>query len=268
MSRDAGAGDAIRLFDTHAHLNGGEYDPDRGEVVERARANGVRWILDIADTAWTAERSLSLFREDPEIFSTAGIHPHNSEQAPEEEYALIGRLLSDPAVAALGEVGLDYHYHFSGKDAQRRGLERQLAMAAEANKPVVLHCREAEEDLLGILGNQGGVRGVAHCFSGNRAFAGACLELGLWISLSGIITFPKASGLREIAGFVPLDRLLIETDSPYLAPVPNRGKRNEPSLVREVAKALADIRGKTLAEIAEITTRNAFACFELEKGIA
>lgn len=264
MSAEKGAEATVPLFDTHAHLSGEEYDPDRDEVLKKARKNGVRWILDIADTAGTAEKSLLLFREDPDIFTSAGIHPHNSEKALEEEYALIRRLLSNPAVVALGEVGLDYHYLFSRKSAQRKGLECQLAMAVEEKKPVVIHCRAAEEDLLGILKNHDGIRGVAHCFSGSKSFARACLEFGLWISLSGILTFPKASELKEVAAYVPLDKLLIETDSPYLAPVPDRGKRNEPALVREVAKILAEIRGKTLEKIAEITTRNAFQCFRLE----
>lgn len=253
-------------FDTHAHLNTVEFVKDIREVINRAREKGVRWILDVGDSVETSKKSIELFKDYSEIYSCIGIHPHNAGKALESDFHELEKLLLKDSVVALGEVGLDYYYEFSDKDVQKEIFTKQIRLAKRLGKPVVIHCRQAENDLVSIIQKEGPVKGVAHCFSGNADFLKECLDIGLWISFSGIITFKKAMDLRETASAVPSDKLLIETDSPYLSPVPFRGRRNEPAFVTEVARCIAEIRGVSQEKIAETTTENALSFFDLKQN--
>jgi TatD DNase family protein len=212
-------------------------------------------------------RAFRLVQDWPALRFAIGIHPHQAgiwDGRLDEATAIVARALDEqPAACAVGEIGLDYHYDFSPRDVQRDVLRRQLVLARARTLPVVIHAREADEDVLAALKDAGRppIAGVMHCFTGTLDFARRSLDLGLHISLAGIVTFPKADALREVARYVPEDRLLIETDSPYLAPVPNRGKRNEPAWVVHVAGRLAETRGTSLARLAEETTVNYTALF-------
>ena len=190
------------------------------------------------------------------IYATVGIHPHDASKAAPESFARLGELMRHPKVVAVGEIGLDYHYDFSPRDVQRGVFERQLGLAAERGKPIVIHTREAWEDTLAILRNSWRGAGIMHCFTGDRKQAREALDLGFHLSFGGVLTFPKAEEVREAARMTPDDRLLVETDCPYLAPVPHRGKRNEPAFVVETVKRLGEVRGRRPEEIAEITTSN------------
>jgi TatD DNase family protein len=211
--------------------------------------------------------ALELARANPGfLFPTAGVHPHESGHVPEADWVELARLAADDRVVAIGETGLDYHYDHSPRPAQRAGFERQLALAVRLGKPVSVHLREAHEDSVAMLRASGvgaGPGGVIHCFSGDRGAAEAFLELGLLLSISGIVTFKSAAPLQDAVRAIPLDRLLIETDSPFLAPVPFRGKRNEPAHVRLVADKIAELKGLTAAEVGEASTRNAERLFRL-----
>ena len=237
----------MTLADSHCHLDDPQFDADRDEAIERARAAGVEQLLAI-NGAPLAERW-------PHIWATAGVHPHDAAKATEETFARMREQLAHPKVVAIGEIGLDYHYGFSPREVQREVFARQLAMAREAGKPVVIHTREAWEDTLRLL-EPAAVRGVFHCFSGGPEEAARVLAMGFYLSFAGVVTFPKAQRLQEAACLVPPDRLLVETDAPYLAPVPHRGQRNEPAYVVDTARRLAELRGETLDHIAAITTAN------------
>ena len=250
------------MIDSHCHLAGEEFTADLPAVVDRARAAGLTGALVILSAgdeleATRARRVANLW--DDVVFSV-GIHPHHAGQHGTDVEAAVAALdeaLTAHRAVALGEVGLDYHYDFSPRAVQQEVFRRQLRLARERALPVVLHTREAEEDTFRILAEEaGGLRLVFHCFTGTRVVAARALELGAWISLAGIVTFPKASELREVARTVPAERLLIETDSPYLAPVPHRGRRNEPAFVARVAEAVAELRATTPAAIAEQTAMN------------
>ncbi len=247
-----------------------EFDPDRRETVERARAAGVVAILCPADL--TREASLpaiaALAAEFPGVLAAAGVHAHQAKDfAPRHLDALKG-LAARGAIRAVGEIGLDYHYDFSPPGAQREAFRGQLGIVAEAGLPVIIHSRLAGRDVLEAIdgeGFRGG--GVLHCFTESWEIARAMLDRGFDVSFSGIVTFPKAGDLREVAARVPLDRLLIETDAPYLAPVPYRGsgRRNEPAWVVETARVLAGVRGLALEDLAETTTANFARRFPFEK---
>ncbi|MDI6906868.1 MAG: TatD family hydrolase [Thermoanaerobacterales bacterium] len=249
------------LTDTHAHLDDKKFAPDLHEVVRRAQEAGVTTILTVASGLSSASASVALAERFPFIWAAVGVHPHEAAAAPKDYLSRVADLARHPKVVAVGEIGLDYHYDFSPRPVQREVFQAQMELAHELGRPVIVHSREAGEDTLAILREAGHGRGVMHCFSGDRAMAGECLDLGYHISFAGVITFPRSEALRQVAASVPLDRLLVETDCPYLAPVPKRGRRNEPAFVVYTARAVAELRGMTLDELAARTTANARALF-------
>ena len=257
------------FIDSHAHIDGDDFDNDREEVIERAHAAGVSVILNVGTGdphSGALERAVELGKTHENIYTAIGTHPHDArlyDAAAEEK---IKNLINNERVIAWGEIGLDFHYDNSPRDVQIDVFKRQLRAARECNLPVVIHTREAEAETIDILkSDYGGAqrRGVFHCFSGSMELAQHALEIGFMLSFSGIVTFKKAEELRAIAKQVPLDRLLIETDCPYLTPIPYRGKRNEPAYVVEVARCLAGLHGVELEEMARITTDNFNRFFEI-----
>jgi len=258
---------AAGLVDTHCHLTDPRFAEDQDAVIARALEAGLTHIVAVGGGGpiEASEQALELARRHPFMRSTAGIHPHDAKDFDETTEARVAALLADRDCAAVGETGLDYHYNHSPAEVQRDSLARHVALARRFDKPIVLHCRDAERDLREVLSSEspGGMRGVVHCFTGTYDDAVWCLDFGLTISFSGILTFPKSETMREIAARLPLDRLMVETDSPYLAPAPHRGKRNEPAYVARVAERLAEVQGVTLDRVHEATGRNAAALFDL-----
>lgn len=259
------------FIDSHAHIDGQEFDADRDEVIARARAAGVSAILNVGtgDPHSNAfERAIDLGKAQESVYTAIGTHPHDARLYDDRAEEKIKTLVQSERVIAWGEIGLDFHYDNSPRDVQVAVFKRQLGAARECDLPVVIHTREAEAETIEILkSDYDGAerRGVFHCFSGSRELAQRAVELGFMISFSGIVTFKKAEELRETAREVPLDRLLIETDCPYLTPIPYRGKRNEPAYVVEVARCLAGLHGLDIEEIARITTENFKSLFEPQR---
>ncbi|RUM89809.1 MAG: hydrolase TatD [Thermodesulfatator sp.] len=246
----------MELVDTHAHLNFKESYRDLPEVLERAQKAGLSAIVVVGIDLKTSRRALELARSWPGfIHATVGVHPHEVRKLTPEDY----RELQDLAAqaVAIGEIGLDFAKEYSPRDLQREHLERQLELARSLGLPVVLHVREAYGEALEILARYPSLSMVFHCFAGGIAEARQALDLGAYLSVTGIVTFPKAENLREVVRFVPLDRLLLETDCPFLTPVPFRGKRNEPAYVRYVCEKVAEIKGIPIEECAWQTTQNA-----------
>ena len=251
------------FIDSHAHIDGLEYDADREEVIARAHAAGVHTILNVGtgDPHSDAfERAVSLAETHTSLYAAVGVHPHDAKLYDDAAEAKIKSLIeSSPRVIAWGEIGLDFYYDNSPRDIQREVFGRQLRAARECKLPVVIHTREADDDTIEILRSEyGGAErgGIMHCFGGSLNLAHVAMDLGFLVSFSGNITFKKAQNIRDVAKEVPLNRLLIETDCPYLTPIPYRGHRNEPSRVVEVARCLAGIHGVSLEEIARATTAN------------
>jgi TatD DNase family protein len=257
----------VPLLDSHCHLDQAAYAADRAAVIARARACGVRRLVTVGagGTLVSNRAAVALAEDDPDIFATVAVHPHDAKEITAATYDLLRELWAHPKVVAVGETGLDYYYGHSPADVQRSHLRRFIREAGRAALPLVIHCRDAFDDLVPILCEEdaAAIGGVLHCFSGARADAEACLALGFHLSFSGIVTFKTAEALREVVRATPLDRLLVETDAPYLAPVPYRGRRNEPALVRQVAEEVARVTGRDLAEIARLTTENAERLFRL-----
>jgi TatD DNase family protein len=262
------------FVDSHAHLDGERFESDREVVIARAREAGVRTMVAIGngDGPPTLDAGIRLADEHPFMYATIGIHPHEARLADDAAYANLEQLARHPKVIAWGEIGLDYFYDHSPRDVQKNVFTRQMELAAAAKLPIVIHCRPSEgsddawEDCLGLIQTlwvPKGIGGILHCFTGNWAQAKRALDMGFLISFAGNITFPKAQQIRDAALGVPLDRMLIETDSPYLAPVPNRGKRNEPAFVKETARKLGELRGLSMEEVGERTSRNFYNFFKL-----
>jgi TatD DNase family protein len=240
----------VIFVDSHCHLDSEDFTADRHEVIQRAFDAGV--------TRMVAIDNLEIAESYDGVYATLGVHPHEAHAA-RERLAAIMASLKHPKVIAIGEIGLDYHYDFSPRDAQRAVFAEQLAMAREAGLPVVIHTREAWNDTFEILREHWapyGLPGIMHSFTGGLEEARVCLDLGFYLSFSGILTFPKALDIQRAAREAPLDRILVETDAPFLAPVPNRGKRNEPAFVVYTARKLSELRSVPLDEIALATTRN------------
>lgn len=253
------------LIDSHAHLDEVE---DLDGVVGRLQAAGVTRVVLVG--CWRAPgdfgNALALARARPELFSaTIGFHPHEAAKVPEGDWAAAEALVRDPRVVAFGEIGLDFHYDFSPRPAQEQVFRRSLALARAAGKPVVIHVREADAECLRVLEEEGlpEAGGVVHCFTGDAPAAQAYVALGLYVSFSGIVTFKNAAPIREAVAKVPRERLLVETDSPYLAPIPFRGKRNEPAHVTHVAAKIAELWGTSPEEVARVTAENARRLFRL-----
>ncbi len=249
----------MKLVDSHCHLDDEQFAGDRDAAIERARAAGVERMMAIGTGGGPPDLEVAIRLADqyPFIYATIGVHPHDAAKATPETFARMSELARHPKVLAIGEIGLDYHYDFSPRDVQRSVFAGQLDLAARARKPIVIHTREAWEDTLAMIREAGLPNGgIMHCFTGGPREAEQALALGFHLSFGGILTFPKADIVRQAAAMTPGDRLLVETDAPYLAPVPHRGKRNEPAFMVETARRLADARGVTPGEIASLTTRN------------
>ena len=252
----------MTLIDSHCHLNYPGLVEDETGVLDRARARGVGGFLNIS-TRQSEWRDIVVAAERHEdVWAAIGVHPHEADAHPDLGTDTLVEAAAHPKVVAFGECGLDYHYDKSDRGAQRDRFRAHIAAARESGLPLVIHTRDAEEDTAAILREEGGVSGVLHCFTGTRWLAEQGLELGYYVSLSGIVTFKNARALREVARIVPDDRLLVETDAPFLAPVPNRGKTCEPAFVADTAAFLADLRGVAPEVLAEQTTANFYRLFD------
>jgi TatD DNase family protein len=253
------------LFDTHAHLHFPEFAGDLDAVLGRARAAGVRRMVTIGTDVATSRAAVALAAREPDVWAAVGIHPHEATSADDTALVEIERLASAARVVAIGETGLDFFRNLSPREAQLRAFRAQLALARRAGKPVLVHCRDAHEETLSLLAAEGarGRGGIMHCFSGDLAIARRCLDLGLLISLAGPVTYPKPGALPEVARMIPSDRLVVETDSPYLPPQPYRGKRNEPAYVAITAARVAELRGEPLTDLAARMSENARTLFRL-----
>jgi TatD DNase family protein len=252
------------LIDTHTHLDDARYDADRDAMIQRARQAGVAAFVTIGCDLTTSRSAVTLADRHADIYASIGVHPHEVKHIRDDWYDELRRLAQHAKVVAYGEIGLDYHYNHSPPKDQRERFREQIQLARDLHLPVVIHTREAQEDTISILKEEKAseVGGVFHCFSGDAWLAKDALDLGFYLSFSGILTFNNATMLREIAKQTPLDRVLIETDCPYLTPVPHRGKRNEPAFVSHVARQLAEIHPDlSLEQIEEATTENAKRLF-------
>lgn len=254
----------MRLFDTHAHLHFPDYADDLDDVLERAQGAGVRGMVTIGTDRETNQAVVELARRRPDVWATVGIHPHDAGEAVEADFAEMEKLArSEAKVVGFGEMGLDFFRNLSSPEAQREVFRRQISMARELGKPVVIHCRDAHDETLAILTEERAreIGGVMHCFSGDVEIARRCLDLGLFISLAGPVTYKNARALPEVARFVPEDRLVVETDCPYLPPTPHRGKRNEPAYVAITAAFVAELRGVAPESLGAAVTANAATLF-------
>jgi len=257
----------LPIVDSHCHLDFEDLREDLPAVLERARAAGIVAMVCVGSSGdlATAERAVELAGKEPDVFSAIGIHPHDAAKIVPELWPALESLASKPRVVGIGETGLDYFYDHSPKQVQREVFERFLQLATAVKRPVICHVRDAHDDAIEILrkGPLPDEGGVIHCFSGNAGHARRYLDLGLHLSFSGVITFKKADDIRQAAAYAPDDRILVETDAPYLAPIPHRGKRNEPAFLVKTLEALAQVRGVSPSRAAEATTANAFRMFNL-----
>ena len=246
------------MIDSHAHLDDPSFESDRNEVIQRARDTGVEQIITVGCDLETSRSAVELADRHHLIYATVGIHPHEAKTADNSTYAELRRIAAHPKVVAWGEIGLDYHYLNSTKEVQLDVFRQQIRLAKEIGLPIVIHMREAQDDTLTVLQEEGAEKmgGVFHCFSGDLSAVRTALGMNFMISISGVITFPKAHQLQEMARQIPLEHLMIETDSPYLTPVPYRGKRNEPAYVQYIARKLADLKSCSYEEIVRMTSMN------------
>jgi len=252
------------LIDTHCHLDMEPFDKDREEVINRAEGSDVKYMINAGSDRDGNLRGLELSGKYENVYSAVGIHPHDAKTLDEKLFKEVKEWVRQPKVVAVGEIGLDYHYLHSPKGVQIEAFRRQIAMANNFGLPIIVHSREAKKDTLRILQEEvTDVSGVLHCFSGDIDMAKKAMELGFYISFAGPVTFKKANELREVAKFVPDEFLLIETDAPYLSPVPMRGKRNEPAYLKHTAWVIADLRGINVTDLARITTLNAMKLFKI-----
>ena len=251
----------MKLIDSHTHLDSQRFEKDREAVVERALAAGVAAMINVGVDLASSRRSVALADENANVYASVGVHPHRARTVDGTALAELRALASHPRVVAVGEIGLDFYRDLSPRDQQRRAFRAQLAWAGKLGKPVIIHDREAHDEVLEILADWIAEapeqrRGVLHCFSGDLAMARQAVALGLYLGVDGPITYQNARELPEIVAWVPLERLLIETDCPYLPPDPHRGERNEPAYVRLVAAKVAELKGLPLEEVARVTTEN------------
>ena len=249
------------LVDSHCHLDSSDFDADRDEVIERAVEAGIEQLVSIGtgEGPPDMEAGIRMSERYPMLLATVGVHPHDAGKVTEPILNRVSDLLAHPKVIAIGEIGLDYHYDFSPREAQKQVFIEQMRIAAQRRRPIIIHTREAWEDTFALIEEHWApfnLPGIMHCFSGTQKEATRALALGFYLSFGGIVTFPKATDLQKVAATAPLDRILLETDSPYLAPVPKRGKRNEPAFVSYTAQKMATLRNMTLEEVATATTAN------------
>jgi TatD DNase family protein len=254
----------MTLIDSHCHLDFPDFASDLDAVVERARAAGVERMITIGAEIAKAAAAREIAERYDDIFFTVGTHPHEAAKEGAEDFAAMRAFAAHPKCVGIGEAGLDHHYDFAPRDVARRVFRRQIALARELDLPLVIHTRDADDDVAAILSDEmgrGRFRALLHCFTGSRELAETALGLGLFISFSGVVTFKKSDGLRAIARDAPLDRILVETDAPYLAPTPHRGRRNEPAFVVATAAVVAEARGLELEAFAEATRANTLRVF-------
>lgn len=256
------------LIDSHCHIQGKEYAGEAEAVIARARAAGIGTLIVVggAGDMSSNTQAVALAQSHENVYATVGMHPHDAKDVGAEELAALKQLASSLGVVAIGETGLDYYYNHSPHEVQRRVFTQFIGMARETRLPIVVHERDAAQEAAALLRleGQGALRGVIHCFTGDYAAACAYLDLGFYLSFTGIITFKNAEALRDVVRRVPLERMFVETDSPYLTPVPHRGKRNEPAFVRFVAETVAQVKGLTVDDVARVTTENVRALFKIE----
>lgn len=252
-------------FDTHAHLDDQQFREDQPAVLERARTAGVELILNAASDLASSKKTLELTRKYDFVYGAVGIHPHEAKEFQEQDLAQLGELAKQPRIVAIGEIGLDYHYDFSPRETQGRIFREMIRLAQKLRLPIVIHDREAHEDTWRIVQEEKAaeIGGVFHCYSGSWPWAQEIIKQGFYIALGGPVTFKNARKVVEVAQKVPLDVLLLETDCPYLAPVPYRGKRNEPAFLPKVAETIAAIKGISVEEVAAATTANAKKLFSI-----
>jgi TatD DNase family protein len=265
------------FIDSHCHLDGPRFDSDREQVIARAREAGIANILAVGtgDGPGTLDCALKISEQNDFIYATIGIHPHEAKLATDADFAELEQLAHKPKVIAWGEIGLDYYYDHSPRETQKNVFIRQMELAHAAKLPIIIHCRPSDnsnnawDDCLALIEQHwksSGLGGILHCFTGNWPHAERALDMGFMISFAGNVTFPKAQQIRDVAAQVPLDRMLIETDSPFLAPVPYRGKRNEPAFVKEVARQIGDLRGISTDEAGARTSENFYRFFSLPQS--
>jgi len=253
------------LVDSHSHLEMPEFNRDLEAVIQRAKASGVGYIFTVGTEKQDWAKALEIAHSYPSVYAILGVHPHNAKEIDEETYSTLRKLCRDEKVRAYGEIGLDFYRNLSPRDVQLKRFQEQIALAKELGLPIVVHDREAHKETLEILKSEKAEEygGIIHCFSGDLEMAKECIEMGFLISIPGTITFKNAGGFHEVVKQIPMDSLLIETDAPFLAPVPFRGKRNEPSYVRYTAQKVAEIKKVSFEKVAEVTTENALRVYRL-----
>lgn len=254
------------LIDSHAHLEMPEFRNYLEEVIQRAKESGIDYIFTVGTEKRDWKRALEIARSYPQIYAILGVHPHNAKEIDDRTYPILGELCKDGKVRAYGEIGLDFFRNHSPREVQIKRFREQIALARELHLPIVVHDRDAHQETLNILKSEKAedCGGIIHCFSGDYRMAKECLDMGFYISVPGTITFKNAGEFQEIVTKLPLDSLLIETDAPFLAPVPFRGKRNEPSFIRYTAQKIADLKKVPFEKVAEMTTENAMSVFKLK----
>jgi len=252
------------LIDSHAHLEMKEFDPDRREVIERARLAGVGCIVTVGTNLGLSRKALAIARQYENIYAAIGVHPHDVAGTDDRSFDELRVLAQDPKVVAYGEIGLDFFRNISPAKKQIEMFAKQLELAKELNLPVIIHDRDAHEQTLQMVKASGVRSGVFHCFSGDWTMASQCIDLGFYISVPGVITFDKSNVLREVVRQAPLDSILLETDCPYLTPVPYRGQRNEPSFIIHTAKKVAEIGGMNWEDVAQAAAVNTRKLFRIE----
>lgn len=254
----------MALFDTHAHLLSEQFDDDRAELIERLPSLGITGLIEIGTTVSDSRAAAVLAAEVDYIYAAVGVHPHEAKDAPADYLEQLAALAASPKVVAVGEIGLDYHYDFSPRDVQQQVFSAQLALANRLGLPVAIHMREATQDTLAILREHSGITGVMHCYSGSPETAEILVELGLFVSFTGSVTFKNARKTVDAAAVVPISRIMAETDCPYLSPEPVRGRRNDPSNVRHVLQKLADIKGISFDDMCRINIENAKGLYRIK----
>jgi TatD DNase family protein len=251
------------LIDTHCHLDFPDFNPDREEVIQRARQDGVGRIINIGSSLRGSQAGVDLAKKYDFIYTSIGIHPHEADKIDKQAIEYIRQLSKEDKVVAIGEIGLDYYKNISSAKNQKILFLTLLELADQHSLPVIIHCRQAQEDIYKILKDKNINSGVVHCFSGDKKFLNLCLDLGLYVSFTCNLTYKKSENLRSLVRLVPLQRLLLETDAPFLPPEGLRGRRNEPAYVKYLAEELARLKGVNLKEVARITTDNACKLFRL-----
>jgi TatD DNase family protein len=253
------------LIDSHAHLEMPEFKKDLEAVIQRAKESGIEYIFTVGTEKKDWKRALEIANSYLSIYAILGVHPHNAKEIDDQTYPMLKELCRSGKVKAYGEIGLDFFRNLSPRDIQLKRFREQIGLAKELGLPIVVHDREAHQETLGILKSEKAEEcgGIIHCFSGDFEMAKVCIDMGFYISIPGSITFKNAAGLREIVKKIPLEFLLVETDAPFLTPVPFRGKRNEPSYVRYTAQKLAEIKNIPFEKVAEVTTENALRVYRL-----